>query len=410
MGSHDAIAHTVSAVLALVTLACWTIAEAGAQERPKDEDLSSIIEQLTSHHGPGTNVSIVDSGSATIPCGMQPKNMIVSRGNDSKSFPVLVEGRRGKATRLFAKLDRMTVDADGAGRAYHPDDPLGENSCNPSAKQTEQICALDNIGNAGMRLFQGSARLTTSAAPSDKETFLANWRDLWPLIREEKLTPLRLSTIVGPDGPRDYNLIHWPERNLTFAFNTKIVPANEKGYPCLNGRQSKYGGYFLSATAFKNERRSTGEECSQAFLDSETIPFFVISKEKFDGIELGDIAIGILASPNDFRIVYGIAGDIGPYDHFGEGSIAFNKTLLGVESPVENAKDVDSLDIDIANQVRFHGTDSSLAVLLLGGTKRLLNGDFGVSNIRRVGEIQFKRWNVASGSEQKLSACLRPTP
>jgi hypothetical protein len=401
-------AHTISAILAIVALACGPRVETSAQQRPKDEDLSSIVEQLTSHRGTGDKVSFVDGGSATIPCGMQPTNMVVSRGKNSKSFPVLVDRRGGKVRQLFVKLDRMTVDADGASRAYHPDDPLGEKSCSPSASQTEQICALDNIGNADMRLFHGSTRLTKTGTPSDDETFLPNWRGLWPLISEEKLTPLRLSTIVGPDGPRDYNLIYWPERNLTFAFNIKIVPANEKGYPCRHGRQSKYPGYFLSATALKNQRHGKREACSPVFIDSETIPFFVIPKEKLDGVELGDIAVGILATPNDLRIVYGITGDTGPYDHFGEGSIAFNKTLLGIEKPIENAKDVNRLDIDISNPDRFHGSDASLAVLLLGGTKRLLDGDFSGSNIRKIGEARFKLWNVASGSEGRLTACLTP--
>jgi hypothetical protein len=411
LGIRDATAHAISAILAIIALACGPIVETGAQERPKDEDLSSIIEQLTSHHGPGAGVDFVDSGSATIPCRMQPTKMVVSRGSDSKSFPVSVDRRRDKITSLFAKLDRMTVDADGAGRAYHPGDPLGENSCSPFANHTEEICALDNIGNAGMSLFYGSTRLMISSAPPDNQTFRTNWRDMWPLIRDEKLMPLRLSTIVRPDGPRNYNLIHWPARNLTFAFNTEIVPATKKGYPCRNGRQSKYAGYFLSATTLKNERHSKGKTCdSHVFLDSEAIPFFVIPKENFYGVELGDIAVGILAAPNDLRIVYGIAGDTGPYDHFGEGSIAFNKTLLGIESPIENAKDVDRLDIDISKPDRFHGSDASLAVLLLGGTKALLDGDFSASNIRKIGEAQFKRWNVASGSEGRLRACMSSAP
>jgi hypothetical protein len=341
---------------------------------------------------------------------MQPTNMIISRGNASKSFPILVDKHRGKVNRLFAKLNRVTVDADGAGRAYHPDDPFGENSCSPTAN-TEQSCALDNIGNAGMRLFYGSTRLTKSSAPTDNQTFLPNWRDMWPLIRDEKLTPLRLSTIVGPDGPRDYNLVHWPERNLTYAFNTKNVPANKKGYPCLNGRQSKYAGYFLSATTLRTERHDKADACaSDTFIDSETIPFFVVPKEKFDGVELGDIAVGLLATPNDLRIVYGIAGDIGPYDHFGEGSIAFNKTLLGVKGPIENAKDVDRLDIDISKPDQFHGADASLAILIFGGTKKLLHGDFSASNIGKIGEAQFKQWNVTSEPGGRLRACLSTAP
>ncbi len=48
-----------------------------------------------------------------------------------------------------------------------------------------------------------------------------------------------------------------------------------------------------------------------------------------------------------------------------------------------------------------------MAVLLFGGTRRLLGGDYSEANIRKVGEAQLKRWNAkASGGEGRLDACL----
>ncbi|WMT73779.1 hypothetical protein [Bradyrhizobium sp. Ash2021] len=386
---------------------------AKAQERPSDADLASIIEQLSAHHREGSRVEFVNVDPAMSPsCRMNAAAMKVSRGTDSKSFPVLIDNRGGPSgvRQMFAKLGRISVDADGAGRAYHAEDPFGD--CSPSADQpSRRICALDNFSDAGMRLFLGAARLKRADPKSqtaDAPTFLPNWRELWPLIRDQKLVPLPLKSIAAPEGPRDFNLIHWKERNLTFAFNTKIVPATHKGYPCRFGQESEYSGYFISATTFKKASPTRTDGCKPGqYLDSEKVPFLVVPTEKFGGIGLGDIAIGFLKTPAGLHIAYGIAGDTGPYDHFGEGSIAFNKALLDERRRIEDAGDVDSLDIDLAEPRRQHLEGASLAVLVLGGTRRLLGGDYSEANIRKVGEVQLKRWSAAvPGSEGRLNACL----
>jgi len=399
-------------IAAVVLLGCQTTG-ARAQEQPNEADLASIIEQLSSHHREGSRVEFVNVDAAMPPsCRMNAASMKVSRGNDSKSFPVLIENHGGPSgvSQMFAKLDRISVDADGAGRAYHADDPFGDCDHLPD-QPPRQACALDNFSNAGIRLFQGATRLKRpdpKSQTADAPAFLPNWRDLWPLIRDQKLVPLPLSAIAAPEGPRDFNLIHWPERNLTFAFNTKIVPSTRKGFPCRYGQDSEYSGYFISATTFKKPSRTRADGCKpEQYLDSEKIPFLVVPTEKFSGMELGDIAIGFLRTPATLHIAYGIAGDTGPYDHFGEGSIAFNKALLDDHRAIENAREVDGLDIDLAEPDRLHLAGASLAVLVLGGTKKLLGGNYSAANIRKIGQAQFKRWSGAvSGSGARLSACL----
>jgi len=404
---------TLPPILAVAILLGWPATGASAQERPSDADLASIIEQLSTHHREGSRVEFVNVDPAMSPsCRMNAAAMKVSRGTDSKSFPVLIDNRGGPSgvRQMFAKLGRISVDADGAGRAYHAEDPFGD--CSPSADQpSRRICALDNFSDAGMRLFLGAARLKRTDPKSqtaDAPAFLPNWRELWPLIRDQKLVPLPLKSIGAPEGPRDFNLIHWKERNLTFAFNTKIVPATHKGYPCRFGQESEYSGYFISATTFKKASPTRTDGCKPAqYLDSEKVPFLVVPTEKFGGIGLGDIAIGFLKTPAGLHVAYGIAGDTGPYDHFGEGSIAFNKALLDERRRIEDAADVDSLDIDLAEARRQHLQGASLAVLLLGGTRRLLGGDYSEANIRKVGEVLLKRWSAAvPGSEGRLNACL----
>ena len=404
---------TLPPILAVAILLGWPAAGASAQEKPGDADLASIIEQLTAHHREGSRVEFVNVDPAMSPaCRMIAAAMKVSRGTNSKSFPVLIDNYHGPAgvRQMFAKLGRISVDADGAGRAYHADDPFGECSTPPD-QPSQRICALDNFSDAGMRLFLGATRLKRADPKSQTAytpAFLSNWRELWPLIRDRKLVPLPLKSIGAPEGPRDFNLVHWKERNLTFAFNTKIVPANNKGYPCRFGPGSEHSGYFISATTFKKASKTRADGCKPAqYLDSEKVPFLVVPTEKFDGIGLGDIAIGFLKTPAGLRIAYGIAGDTGPYDHFGEGSIAFNKALLDEHGRIEEGKDVDSLDINLAEPRRQHLEGASLAVLVLGGTRRLLGGDYSEANIRKVGEVQLKRWTAAaSGGEGRLDACL----
>jgi hypothetical protein len=390
----------------------WPPIGAWAQQRPNDADLAAIIEQLSSRHREASAVEFVNIEAEASPsCQMRAASMKVSSGGDSKSFPVLVDSHGGDShiRQIFAKLGRISVDADGAGRAYNANDPFGDICDHEPRQPSRRFCALDNFSDAGMRLFQGATRLKRPDPKSDatdEPDFLANWHDFWPLIRDEKLKPLPLASLAGPEGPREYNLIHWPERNLTFAFNKKIVPATNKGFPCRYEQESS--GYFISATTFNKPSRTRADGCKpQRYLDAEKVPYFVVPMEKFGGIELGDIVVGFLRTPEAVRMAFGIAGDTGPYDHFGEGSIAFNKALLDLNKPVESAKDADGLDINLAEPDRLHGADASLAVLFLGRTKQLLRGDYSKTNIRKIGEAQLKHWSSAnSGGAARLSACF----
>src|ERR1700730_3739714 len=155
------LALILPSIIAAAMLLGWTTTSARAQEKPGDADLASIIAQLSAHHREGTRVEFVDVNATMSPtCRMNAAAMKVSRGTDSKSFPVLIENHGGASgvRQMFAKLGWLSVDADGAGRAYHADDPFGD--CSASSDQPpRRICALDNFSDAGMRLFLGGTRL-----------------------------------------------------------------------------------------------------------------------------------------------------------------------------------------------------------------------------------------------------------
>jgi hypothetical protein len=133
-------------------------------------------------------------------------------------------------------------------------------------------------------------------------------------------------------------------------------------------------------------------------MDAERIPFVVLPDDGFGNAHAGDIVVGRLAGAPPDRVVYGVVGDTGPIAQFGEASIAFNRALLGKSNPIMNDHDTDALDIDSA----------PVTVLLLGGTRALLGGDYSPRNIEAVGRAEFARWNGdPSHPTQRFDACAR---
>src|SRR5262249_13428336 len=108
-------------------------------------------------------------------------------------------------------------------------------------------------------------------------------------------------------------------------------------------------------------------------------------------------------------VIYGVAGDTGPFDQFGEGSIAFNKQLLDDSQVVMNSKSIEALDIDLNALAK--GEPGTLAILILGGTKHLLDGNYSLPNIETVGRAQFASWGRKGGHAlDRLNACVAAAP
>lgn len=144
----------------------------------------------------------------------------------------------------------MTIDADGAPNAYHPDN-----------------VGLDDLANAG--------------APG-------RWEGL----------------AKDPDGD-----------------------------PYIQGPDDPYPGYYVSATALVDRSKSVNDPAR--YVDASKIPFVVLP---------GGMARELGARPGDFAAVFNqrngkssfaIFGDVGPYDHIGEGSVALAENL-GIRSDARN--------------------------------------------------------------------------
>ena len=77
---------------------------------------------------------------------------------------------------------------------------------------------------------------------------------------------------------------------------------------------------------------------------------------------------------------------------------------LKAGEPVMNVRDVNALDIDGDFLKKENAT---LAILVLGGTKKRLGGNYSRENIERIGREELAGWN--GGGEkltQRLNACV----
>ena len=407
--------RTLSALI-FATL-CIIPQRAAAQDIPPRELLDKIISQLPRPLPPAKISFRPLGGSADDLCRMQNFEMTLQRedkGTPNKYSVMLnpqTDGGRVVPRQLLAVVSRIAVDADGAERAYHPEDPYGKGVCEErkgadGKVRLEGVCALDDFSPSGIRIFLEAQRTRLSKSPKDSGPNLADtWKDVWPLIRERKLKSYDLKS-VAPIAPGGYYMFYWKERKMTAFTKPAIIPSTNDGYPCLRGAESRYPGYFVAATTLMRAGPARADGCTpNSFLDAAEIPFFVLPGGNFGNIEIGDIVIGQFKSDKVERTAFGIAGDAGPIEQFGEGSIAFNQVLLGKSGePVMNVQAVNALDIDAAFLKRENAT---IGILVLGGTKKLLNGNYSRENIERIGREELAHWN-GNGDKptQRLNACV----
>ncbi|WP_230167589.1 hypothetical protein [Roseomonas sp. CECT 9278] len=179
---------------------------------------------------------------------------------------------------------RLNVNTDGTRRSYSVDDPGG------------RIFALNNVCNAMAGYCQG----LSASALAERFRVLRQARDEgWPA---NLLAQSRLSASVIPrrsDG--------------------RVCPEIEQG-----GRR-----YLVSSTALADPR--AGDTCSiDRYVDALAVPALVLQggSNGFTqrGVRVGDAVVAW--RPGLTAPVFAVAGDTGPTDRLGEGSIALNGALL----------------------------------------------------------------------------------
>jgi hypothetical protein len=403
-----------------LTVLCFVPAQASAQDIPPRELLDKIITQLPPPLPPAKISFRPQPGASTDDtCRMQNFEMVLERehaGSPNK-YSVLLnrqpDGALAAPRQLLAVITRLAVDADGSERAYHPEDPYGQGVCERRMDAGGKValrgvCALDSFNPSGIRVFleEKRARLVDpNKPPKEGIPNLADaWKDVWPLIRDHRLKSYDLKA-VAPAAPDGYHMFYWKERKLTALTKRAIIPSTRDGYPCVRGPESRHPGYFVAATTLTRPGPMRADGCEPlSYIDAAEIPFFVLPGGDFGHIEIGDIVIGHFKTPGEEHIAFGIAGDAGPIEQFGEGSIAFHQALRGkAGDPVMNVRDVNALDIDGDFLKKENAT---LAILVLGGTKKRLGGNYSRENIEKIGRDELAGWN--GGGEnltQRLNAC-----
>ncbi len=393
--SHFRLNHRVLAISFAAMCAHGAAAETKQRELPPQ----AIIDAVVPHEAePPVFASVkTPDGAITDPlCGLAAANLNVSRGDKTRTYKILIDPSAGNPPQpdnVFLRVIRLTVDADGSSRAYHPDDPLGVGICEPGKSTT---CALDRLSSADIAVFQGTDEIKPHKTAEDSAEYLTTWAKAWSLIAANLKASLTHQT--DPRIPDPYALYYFGAENLTVVFKTTIIPFKD-GAPCMRSAKAGDPGYFVAATSFTKTKVKPKTVCDPTnYLDSSKVPFFVVPGDTFGNVKTGDIAVGV-ASGN--RVVYGIVGDRGPPFKMAEASIAFNSRLLGRKTPLINAADQDNIDIALP-------TDhiSAMGVLILGGSRAALKGDFSADNIATVGDRLLKVWSPKRDPKKRLAHCL----
>ena len=333
-------------------------------------------------------------------CGMALTDLNVSRGGETRTYKILVDALAAnplRPTNVFLRITRLTVDADGSARAYHPDDPLGIGICE-AGKST--ACAVDKLSSADVALFQGTTEIRPHETAQDSLEYLSAWAKAWSLIKAHPKGALTHE--VDPRIPEPYALYYFGADNLSVLFKIAIIPFRD-GNPCMRDKTSSDPGYFVAATSFTKNKVTEKTVCNPLnYLDASAVQFVVVPGDTFGNVKTGDIAVGITSGN---RVIYGIVGDKGPPFKIAEASIAFNSKLLGRDMPLVNAADQDNIDINLPTS-----TISAMGIFILGGSRAALRGDFTADKIASVGVRLLKRWSPKRAFQKRLADCLQAAP
>ena len=399
---RDLVLRKIAIFASLLSLSVLFLLHAAAvslaADVPPPDILNSIIQKLNGGAAPTrTAVSFVPQASpADATCRMQPFELRLIQNDKVRSYSVLIDPQSGndvKPHQFFVVLSRMTIDSDGSPRAYHPQDTNASGTCQVARRDDgspvmQGICALEKFVDGGMYIFRDADTLSGNDAASA-------WADIWPMIQSHKLKSIDMRAVAGPNVPPGGYLFYWDDRRLTSTFQDIVVPKDSAGYPCVQGSESTYPGYLVAATALKSPGPPRADRCpSGNYLDSETVPFFVLPNRGFGDVQVGDIMVARVNDHGIQRIVYGLVGDSGPGGRLGEGSIALAALLSGKTGPFINIRQIWDLDVE----------GRAISILILGGTRNLLNGNYSRGNIDTVARNEVARW--ANGNVyDRLDAC-----
>lgn len=100
-------------------------------------------------------------------------------------------------------------------------------------------------------------------------------------------------------------------------------PTGSDGRPLCQAVYDPSPGMYVSATSLGNPAYT--EDSPYRYIDSESIPFFVLPGGHSEGAKLGDV--GLVYNEWSGDNCYAIYGDVGPGNKIGEGSIRLAESL-----------------------------------------------------------------------------------
>jgi len=375
-----------------------------AADQPPDELLDAIFPVLRGKSpAPPLLQNTFLPGPPTSPaCGLRRLDLVQTKGAEKRVFHLLADPKLGENNQpktMLIRLNTIGVDADGSRRAYHPDDPFGNRCKSPADDPASQICAVDGLGNAEIRVYEHNKRVPQYAS-GPNPAFVTAWTSLWAEIAARKNNWVDLEPYFGANKPKDTRLYYSKELDRAVTFNTEIIPFKE-GFPCQHG--DKRNEYFIAATTKRDPPPASRDACRTAeHLDAMKIPFFVLPPA-FSDIKIGDIAIGFASIGGAERFAFGAYGDQGPPRQIGEASVAFVQRLRGSNDTIIiiNNRQAVALQLEAGSGP---AQQAQLGVLVFGGTAAMLGSDYSAENIERVAREVFAHWT--SRHAGRLQACL----
>jgi hypothetical protein len=101
------------------------------------------------------------------------------------------------------------------------------------------------------------------------------------------------------------------------------------GKPIIQKATDPAPGFYVSTTSLEDSKKVRTDP--RRYVDSETIPYFVLPLNKKFGAKLGDF--GVVYNPTKELLCGGVFADTGPAGKIGEASIAMAKAVGVPESP-----------------------------------------------------------------------------
>jgi hypothetical protein len=293
---------------------------------------------------------------------------------------------------LFARR-RLQINTDGAENSYHSDRINADD---------RSVGAVNILCNANVKLYP-QTWWSFLRRPEPLNCYKKNGVSVEPLYMEI-YKAIKNADWKPAQGHRiEFNWDILAKRESDSLWPLRLF---EPDRPCVNPR-----GFFVSKT--KLVHYPPKDQCDQrAYLDSNEEKAIVLPQHWFGDWSSQEVARWASFLPGDIVVAYrpaagdqleawvfGIVGDAGPLQKFGEATMAFNWQLQrksgDIREMIRTYKDALMLDTDMLKP-------QEIPLLVLERTAPALAGNYSAPNVEAKPREAFAKW----GGEARFRACL----